>query len=150
VTDAPAPTNVTQLRAFLVLLNYYHRFLPNLSTVVYPLNQMLKKDTKWLWTEKCQESFDHAKRLITSDQVLTHYDEALPLRIACDASPYGIGSVMSHIMPDGSERPIAFVSRSLNAAETNYAQIDKEALALVMGCQDILHVFVGAPLHLDH
>ena len=65
--------------------------------------------------------------------VLTHYDPSRPLRVACDASPYGIGGVLSNIMPDGKERPIAYASRSLNPAEPNYAQIDKEALALVWG-----------------
>ena len=73
------------------------------------------------------------KKLITSDMVLTHYDPGRPLRVACDASPVGIGAVLSHIMDDGSERPIAFASRTLSKAERNYSQIDKEALALVWG-----------------
>ena len=133
VLEAPQPTNITQLRAFLGLINYYHRFLPNLSTVVHPLNQLLSSKKRWKWTRHCQKAFDSAKRLITSELVLTHYDPSLPLRVACDASPYGIGSVLSHIMPDGEERPIAYASRSLNPAERNYAQIDKEALALVWG-----------------
>ena len=64
---------------------------------------------------------------------LTHYDPGRPLRLACDASPVGIGAFLSHIMEDGSERPIAFTSRTLTKAERNYSQIDKEALALVWG-----------------
>ena len=65
--------------------------------------------------------------------VLTHYDPGRPLRLASDVSPIGIGAVLSHIMEDGSERPIAFTSRTLTKAERNYSHIDKKALALVWG-----------------
>lgn len=71
--------------------------------------------------------------------VLTHYNPSLPVKLACDASPYGIGAVMSHLMEDGSERPIAFASWSLSAAEKNYAQIDREALSLVWGVKRFNH-----------
>ena len=77
-----------------------------------------------------------AKELVTSDLVLTHYDPNMELRIACDASPYGLGAVLSHIMPDGSEKPITFASRSLTKAEKNYSQIVKEALRLVWGVSE--------------
>ena len=69
--------------------------------------------------------------MITSEQVHTHYDPALPVRLACDASPTGIGAVLSQVMPDGSERPVAFASQSLTKTELKYAQIDKEALSIV-------------------
>lgn len=70
---------------------------------------------------------------MTSEQVLCHYVPHKPVKLACDASPYGLGSVLSHVMDDGTERPIAFASRSLTKAEKAYSQIDKEALALYWG-----------------
>ena len=133
VINAPRPENVQQVRSFLGLVNYYHKFQPNLATTLHPLNQLLEQGKRWKWTTECEAAFIKVKKLMTSDMVLTHYDPGRPLRLACDASPVGIGEVLSHIMDDGSERPIAFASRTLSKAERNYSQIDKEALALVWG-----------------
>ncbi|XP_034157776.2 LOW QUALITY PROTEIN: uncharacterized protein K02A2.6-like [Pangasianodon hypophthalmus] len=133
IAEAPPPKDVSQLRSFLGFVNYYNRFLPNLATVLHPLNALLQAGKKWMWTKQCTEAFREAKRLVMSDTVLTHFDPHKPLKVACDASPYGIGAVLSHVMSDGTERPIAFASRSLSAAEKNYAQIDREALSLVWG-----------------
>ena len=66
--------------------------------------------------------------------MLKHYDPVLPVRLACHASPTGIGAVLSHAMPDGSERPVAFASRSLTNTERKYAQIGKEAFSVVCVC----------------
>lgn len=79
--------------------------------------------------------------MITSEQGLTHFDPALPVRLACDASPTGIGAVLSHVMPDGSKRPVAFASRLLTKTECKYAQIDKEALSNVWGMKRF-HVYL--------
>lgn len=133
VLKAPRPENVGQLRSFLGLVNYYAKFLPNIATVLHPLNSLLQLKSVWKWTAACEQAFIAAKQLITSEKVLIHYNPDLPLRLACDASPYGIGAVLSHKMKDGSEWPIAFASRSLNKAEQNYAQIDREGLSLVWG-----------------
>ena len=141
VVNAPRPENVSQLRSFLGLVNYYNRFLPNASSVLHPLHQLLEQNSKWQWTEQCEQAFTEAKRLITSEQVLTHYDPGLPVRLACDASPTGIGAVLSHVMLDGSERPVAFASRSLTKTERRYAQIDKEALSIVWGVKRF-HVYL--------
>ena len=143
VQNAPRPQDVSSVRGFIGLINYYHRFLPNLSSVLHPLNQLLEKDHTWEWSRECEDAFKEAKRLVTSEQVLAHYDPDLPVRVACDASPYGLGAVLSHVMSDGSEKPVAFASRTLNRAERNYSQIDKEALALVWGIRKFNHYLYG-------
>ncbi len=133
VQNAPVPNNTTELRSFLGLLNYYRMFLPNIAMVLHPLNELLQDKRTWKWNSDCQSAFQTAKDLLTSSSVLAHYDPQHPIRLAADASAYGIGAVLSHVYPNGEEKPIAFVSRTLTASEKNYAQIEKEALALVFG-----------------
>ncbi|XP_056132701.1 uncharacterized protein K02A2.6-like, partial [Lampris incognitus] len=133
IVNAPQPTNVTELRSFLGLLNYYGRFMRDLSTVLQPLHQLLKKEVEWKWTPECAAAFKAAKEQLVKSSVVVHYDTQKPLRLACDASPYGIGAVMSHIMENGDEKPIAFASRTLTEAESKYSQIEKEALAIIFG-----------------
>lgn len=133
IEEAPAPVNVSQLRSFLGLVNYYARFVPNLATILHPLNAMLQKEVKWKWSLECEKAFQEAKAQLLTPSVLTHYDSRLPVRLACDASPYGVGAVLSHMMPDGQERPIAFASRTLSKSEQNYAQLEREALGLIFG-----------------
>ena len=132
ITEAPLPKNLTKLRSFLGLFNYYGRFIPNLSTLIHALNPLLKQDSKWKWTDECEAAFTRAKEQITLSKVLVHCDSTLrlPLKLAGDASNYGIGAVISHVMPDGTEHPIAFASRTLLPSERNYFQIEKEAFVI--------------------
>ena len=121
ITEAPRPTNVTQLKSFLGMLNYYGKFLPNLSTHLAPLYALLQKQSCWSWGSQQDKAFKKAKSMLTSSCLLTHYDPTKPLILACDASPYGLGAVLSHQL-EGGEYPIAFALRSLAPAEKNYSQ----------------------------
>ncbi|KAG6928696.1 hypothetical protein G0U57_007605, partial [Chelydra serpentina] len=133
IVEAPPPQNVIQLHSFLGLLNYYGKFISQLATLLKPLHELLGQNKTWKWTEACNVTFNKAKDALLNSEVLTHFDPSLPLQLACDASPYGVGAVVSHIMPSGEERPIAFASRTLSKAETNSAQIEHEALGIVSG-----------------
>ena len=109
------------------------KLIPNLSTMVHPLNQLLQKDKEFQWTAVCDQAFQLPKESLTSSKVLVHFNPDLPIVLKCDASQYGIGPVISHRFADGLERPIAYASRSLSPAEKNYSQIEKEELAIVFG-----------------
>ena len=86
---------------------------------------MKKKDTPFVWSKKCQKAFERLREVLTSDLLLCHYDPKKPIIVAADASNYGIGSVISHRYPDGSEKVVCHASRSLSATKKNYSQIEK-------------------------
>ena len=110
IAKAPSPTNVTQLKSYLALLSYYSTFLPNLTYTLSPLYRSLRRNVKWKWTSKEELAFASSKKLLMSSRVLAHFDPKLPIVLSCDASSYGIGAVLAHKLPDGSERPIGYVS----------------------------------------
>ncbi len=87
VANAPPPQNVTQLKSFLGLVNYYGKFLPNLSTVLAPLHCLLQKQTRWVWGGAQQKAFADVKALLMSSRLLVHYDTHKELVLSCDASP---------------------------------------------------------------
>ena len=90
IEKAPIPTNTTELRSFLSLLNYYGKFIQNLSIIVKPMTALLQKDVKWKWSQKSQSAFEEAKRHLLTSQVLVHCNLELPLILACDASLVGL------------------------------------------------------------
>lgn len=133
IHSAPSPKNKDELRSFLGMVNFYNRFLKNKATVAENLHRLLDNDAVFVWNNEHEEAFMAIKQLLQSDMVLTHFDENKQLVLACDASPYGIGVVLSHRESSGDERPIAFASRTLGSNERNYGQFDKEALAIMYG-----------------
>ena len=152
VKAAPTPRNVSELKSYLGLLTYYGKFLPNLSTHLEPLYRLLPKDSKWKWTKVQENAFEESKNLLQSSQLLVHFNPELPLILACDASAFGIGAVLAHRMPDGYEKPIGYASRTLNKAERNYSQLEKEGLSCVFGVKHFYSYLFGHPFELftDH
>ena len=117
-----------------------------------PLYQLLHKSRRWQWGKDQDRVFTEAKLLLKSPRLLTHYDCSKHLTLACDASPYGVGAVLSHKFDDDDEKPIAYVSRTLNKTESKYAQIDKESLAIIFGITKFRKYLVGRKftIYTDH
>ena len=130
VTKAPVPQNVSELKAFIGLVNYYGKFLSNLAS---PLCSLLCCHSVWKWGSAQQEAFESSKDLLKSPRLFAHYDGSKELVLACDTSPYGVGAVLSHCLDNGEEQLITFASRTLSTTERNYSQLDKEALAVIVG-----------------
>ncbi|KAL0811118.1 hypothetical protein ABMA28_010384 [Loxostege sticticalis] len=147
MTDAPIPSNVSQLQSFLGLVNYYRNFVPNASSVLSPLYDLLKKGCKWNWTQEHDLAFQTIKSLLTSEQTLAHFNPNAKIILTVDASPSGLGAILSQVDADGVERPISFASRTLNPAEKRYAQIQKEIklnlLRYLMDYRNSVHTTTG-------
>ncbi|CAC5416981.1 unnamed protein product [Mytilus coruscus] len=131
ITEAPEPKHDTELKYYLGMINYYNRFLQDLSSKLAPLHELLQKQKEWKWDKPQQEAFELSKTLLKSSKVLVHYDPTKEIILLCDASPYGIGPVLSHRMEDGCDRPVGYISRTLAPAERNYSVLEKDGLAII-------------------
>ena len=131
VQKMPPPTDVKSLRSFLGSVQFYGKFLPNMSTIAEPLYKLTRCDVPWNWGSEQQTSFDKIKVMLSQDTVLANFDPSVQVGISCDASNTGLGAVLFHRYPDGSERPIANASKTLTDTQRKYSQIQKEALSIV-------------------
>ena len=111
--DAPQAKNVTKLKSFLGMLNYYTMgSFYQTSQHNWPLcYSLLKKNSRWSCGAEQRNAFKKAKSMLTSLCVLTHFDLSKPLILACDVSPYRVGAVLSHQVGE-DDLPIAFNSNS--------------------------------------
>ena len=141
ITKLPAPENIHELRRFLGMVNYLSRYLPHVTTVLQPLQNLLKKEVPWTWSDHHEKAFQETKAMIEANVKLAYYDPKKELVLENDASEYGLGTVM---MQEG--RPVAFASRTLSPAERNYAQIEKEMLAVKFGLEKFHHYTYGRPV----
>jgi len=129
VKEWKTPTNIKDVESFLGFANFYRRFIHNFSHTARPLNE-LKGKKEWKWEKEHQEAFDKLKEKITSQPVLSLPKREGKFRVETDASEHAIGGVLSQEQ-DGKWRPIAFLSRTMQAAERNYEIYDKELLVIV-------------------
>ena len=126
----PAPTNVTELQEFLGLVTYLSPFIPGLSTLTAPLQELLKKDTDFSWNCTYDTTFEQIKEVVVRDTTLRYFDPSLPMTIQVDASQVGLGSAL---LQNG--KPIAFASKALTETECQNANIEREMLAAVFGAE---------------
>jgi len=127
----PTPKKTKDIKSFLGLISYYRKFIPNCSKLAYPLNKLLKKDEKFVWTTEQQHAFDDLKQKLQNPTLLVHPDFNKQFILQTDASVDGIGAVLSQIGSDDQEHPIAYASRSLKSAERNYPITELESLAVM-------------------
>ena len=148
VKDMMPPKDQTQLRSFLSTIAYLARYLPKLSTVSEPLRRLQKKNVPFEWSSECQLAFDQIKDMVTAAPILQYYDPTVPVTIQCNASEYGLGAALLQ-----KNKPVCFASRPLTSTEKNYAQIEKEMLAIVFATHRFDHLIYGLPeiqIHTDH
>jgi hypothetical protein len=142
LVEMQPPSDVGQLRVIMGMINYLGRFIPNLSQVAQPMNELLKSDRVWSWDCAQSDAFKKIKELLTEAPALAFYDVNRETIVSADASSYGIGGVLLQRYSDGL-KPVAFFSKTLTQSQRNYAQIEKECLALVTTCERFAMYLVG-------
>ena len=135
ITEFPVPADKKQLMRFLGMAGYYRKFCNNFSSISAPLTNLLKRNTKFVWSTVCQESFDQIKAMLQSSPVLLAPDFSKPFKLAVDASDVGIGGVLLQEDSSGVDHPVCYFSKKLNRHQKNYSTIEKECLALVLALQ---------------
>lgn len=143
VVNYPRPTTFTEIKRFIGLCSWYRRFIDNFSTLVSPLNDLLKgkkKKQKISWSPDAEKSFIDIKQALISAPILCSPDFSQPFTVQCDASDSGVGGVLVQNI-DGCERVIAYASRSLSRAERNYSVTERELLSLLF-CIDKFRPYI--------
>ena len=135
VSETKEPTSANEWRSFLGLVGFLSKFIRNYATLAEPLRKLTGKDVPWCLGENEQRSYDALKQAITSTDVMAYYKENAETNLLVDVSPFGLGAILTQKQPNGDFRPVAYASRTLNAVERRYSQIEREALAILWSIQ---------------
>ena len=134
IRDMPIPQDRKDLQRALGMVTYMAQFVPNLLARTAVLRALLRKDVSWQWHPEHDKAWEDVKQILSNHPVLQYYDETKPLKVSTDASKDGIGSALLQEV-DGHWMPVAYASRAMTESERNYAQIEKEMLGVVYGCE---------------
>ena len=131
IREMPTPTDKQSIQRLLGMTNYLQKFAPRLSEITTPLRELTKNDNEFLWDDQVHgAALEETKRILSTTPVLKYFDPGATPTLQCDASMHGLGACL---MQDG--HPVAYASRSLTPTEVQYAQIEKELLAIVFAME---------------
>ena len=138
ILQMPTPKDKKDLQRFLGMVQYLAKFISHLSEMACPLRELLKQENEWCWYEQHQKSYDEIKKACVEPPVLCYYDVSKNVTLSVDASMSGLGVVC---LQEG--QPVAYASRALTNCQKKYAQIEKELLAIVFGCDKFRDYIYG-------
>ncbi|UYV81553.1 K02A2.6-like, partial [Cordylochernes scorpioides] len=136
IDNIKSPSNKKELQRLLGMVQYLHKFIPNLSEITYRMRLLLKKNTEWQWDSLRDKDMERIKDLLKQAPTLNYYDPNKDVVLSVDASQHAIGAVLLQ-----EDRAIAYASSALNDAQRHYPQIEKEALAIKFGCKKF-HTYI--------
>ncbi|CAK9820223.1 Retrovirus-related Pol polyprotein from transposon 412 [Anthophora quadrimaculata] len=142
VQDWPVPETKSQLRSFLGLCTYYRKFVKNFSAIAKPLHRLTEERQNFSWTHVCQQAFEHLKKQLAETPVLAYPLPEADFILDTDASNFALGAVLSQVQ-EGTERVIAYFSKTLGKSERNYCVTRKELLAIVKSVEHFHHYLYG-------
>ena len=137
------PKNVTDVRRYLGMINQLSKFSPDLSSKTKPLRDLLSTKNQWAWGPSQQKAFADTKAELSSPRILALYNPAAKTTVSADASPFGLGGVLSQKQSSGQWQPVSYISRSLTSVEQRYAQVEKECLAVTWACERFADLLIG-------
>ena len=138
-----APQTRQELQSFLDMVNYLGQYIKNMAELTVNPRLLPRKDVLFQWTESHEATFLKLKGRISSDACLMYYNSSKPVILQVDASRLGLGGCLLQEDNHGKLRPVAYTSKSLTPAETRYANIEREMLAVVWGCIKFHHYLYG-------
>lgn len=138
IFNMKTPTNVSECRSLLGLTNYVSRCIPGYADIVKPIRELTKKDVAFLWSELQEHALNKLKSELVSSDVMAYFDPNKETELVVDASPYGLGGILSQ-----GGRVIAYASKALSPTESKYSQIEREALSLSWGCHHFRMYLLG-------
>ena len=130
IAKFPRPTNQSEVRAFLGMLQHYRRFIQDCSTIAEPMNRLLMKNAEFKWTIPCEKAFKKLKLKLCTAPVIARPEFGKPFKLYTDASAIGLGAVLTQDDKFGKEHVIAYASRGTRGPEKNYASSELEFLAV--------------------
>ena len=136
------PTNITELRRFMGMVNQLVKLSPNVAQISQPLRELLSTKSAWVWGTSQDHAFSSVKIELTKPTVLALYDPMAETLLSADASSNGLGAVLLQKFK-AEWRPVVFTSRSMSETETRYAQIEKETLAITWACDKFSVYILG-------
>ena len=152
VMELPTPDSRPALQRFLGLINYYHRFLPGIAPKLAPLHSTSAGKGKDItWIPQCAKAFEEAKSALAEATLLHHPQPNAATNITVDASDVAIGAQLEQLHKS-TWVPIAFFSRKLTAAESNYIAFDRELLAAYSAVRHFRYFVEARPftIYTDH
>jgi hypothetical protein len=139
VKNFPRPTNITGIRSFLGLASYYRKFIKDFSALARPMNQLIKKNEPFVWTQEQEDSFNTLKQALISEPVLQYPDFDKTFYLMTDGSGKGFGAVLSQKNEKGKDYVIAYASQSIGGAKKNYSATELELAAAVWAIEKFYH-----------
>ena len=152
VRDFPQPTSQRQLREFMGMVNFYHRFLPHCAELMQPLHALLANKTQTVtWNDDAATAFNATKEALANATLLSYPKLDAPTCLMTDASDTAVGGVLQQLI-DSTWKSISFFSKKLRPVETHYSTFDRELLAIYLGIKHFRHFLEGRHFHVltDH
>ena len=130
IVEFPVPKNKHDMQRFHGMCQWYSSFIENFAEKAEPMCRLLRKEIPWVWGEEQQKSFLRIKDEMCNNVLLQGIDYAYPIILKCDASQTGLGAALVQAI-DGIERPVMFISKTLNRSEVNAHIYEKELYAII-------------------